>query len=84
MVNKECIKEHILDLTEKRGPRKTICPSEAAKACDAQNWRSLMVEVRIVAESLRRDGVISIEQQGRQISLDEAKGPIRLRIKEHD
>lgn len=73
------IRNQILRLTEERGPDKTICPSEAAKACSPKNWRALMGEVRKAAEALEEQGLISIEQGGEKVSPDEVEGPIRLR-----
>lgn len=81
MADQDSIKREIIRLTKERGLEKTICPSEAAKACDSENWRSLMDDVINVAEELQRQGIIAIEQKGREVSLGKTTGPIRLRIK---
>lgn len=81
MADSKRIKKQIIRLTKQRGPDKTICPSEAAKACDPDNWRSHMDEVRRAADELQKQGLIAIEQDSQEIQLEEVRGPIRLRIK---
>ncbi|MEL6623044.1 MAG: DUF3253 domain-containing protein, partial [Pseudomonadota bacterium] len=50
MATRNEIEAAILALCEKRGPTKTICPSEAARriAGDDGPWRDLMDDVRRV------------------------------------
>lgn len=64
----------ILDLLAHRGPGKTICPSEAARATGAS-----MDAVRDAARGLVAEGEIVVTQRGEVVDLDRARGPIRLR-----
>ena len=81
-VNDERIAGVILDLCAKRGPDKTICPSEAACAlsADHQDWRGSMDDVRRVASDPMQKGHIDVTQQGQSVSPLTAKGPIRFRL----
>lgn len=36
------VEQVILGLLERRAPGKTICPSDAARALDAEDWRALL------------------------------------------
>ncbi|MEM7042084.1 MAG: DUF3253 domain-containing protein [Pseudomonadota bacterium] len=75
----------ILDLCRKRGPEKTICPSEAAKLLAGErfdpDWRCLMDDVRDAAGRLAEKGLIEVCQRGKAVSIAGAKGPIRLRVR---
>lgn len=57
----------------------TICPSEAARAVGAADWRDLMEPARAAARRLAVRGEIDIVQGGRVVDGSTAKGPIRLR-----
>lgn len=57
--------------------RKSICPSEVARAA-ADDWRPLMDDVRAAAAELAAEGRIIVTQKGRQVDLATVKGPIRL------
>jgi len=71
--------EHlILDLLKERGKEKSICPSEAARKLNPENWRSLMNETRHAARRLARSGKIRIQKKGQPIDPDEMRGPVRL------
>ncbi|TQV75878.1 DUF3253 domain-containing protein [Denitrobaculum tricleocarpae] len=76
------IAEAVLRLCAARGPEKSICPSEVARALikDLDEWRELMPSVRAVAADLHRCGKISILQGGCEVDPQSAKGPIRLAI----
>lgn len=81
MEHNEHIESVILGLCRKRGPGKTICPSEVARNLFQSDWRPRMEEVRIEARRLANRGDIIITQ-GPNV-LDPAKsfrGPIRLRL----
>ena len=72
----------ILDLARERGPAKTICPSDAARAVDGQNWRDLMDDARDIARELARSGDIEIMQKGDVVDPDANwRGPIRIRAR---
>jgi hypothetical protein len=69
----------ILELLAGRDFTASICPSEAARACDPQGWQSLLTPVRAAARRLADRGLIEVTQQGRVVDAATAKGPIRLR-----
>lgn len=72
----------ILELLERRGPSKTICPSDVARAVyegDDDGWRELMEPARLAARRLVTAGEVEITQGGRPVEPDTARGPIRIR-----
>lgn len=71
----------LLDLVRRRGPEKTVCPSEAARALAPDGWRELMEDVRQEAWRLADDGLVDITQQGRAVDGRAARGPIRVRLR---
>jgi hypothetical protein len=71
------LRETLLNLVNQRGPGKTICPSEVARALDADHWRDLMPAVRAVGTQLADEGAILILQKGQPVNPRTAKGPIR-------
>lgn len=69
----------ILELLADRGPEKTICPSEAARAlAGADDFRPYMEPVRDAAAGLAEAGRIEVTQKGEPVTIGEARGPIRL------
>lgn len=77
-INASGIRQTILDLLSQRGPDKTICPSEVARACGDEDWRDLMDEVRDVAATLVREGTIRVPQKGETVDIATARGPVRF------
>ncbi|MEM8751358.1 MAG: DUF3253 domain-containing protein [Pseudomonadota bacterium] len=73
----QAIQSEILRLTARRGPGKTICPSEVARAL-ASDWRPLMDDVRRAAAALAREGRIAVTRKGAPVDAERAAGPIRL------
>jgi hypothetical protein len=69
----------ILELLERRGPGKTICPSDAARAVAGADFRPLMDTARAAAAELVADGKIEVTQRGEVVDIAQARGPIRLR-----
>lgn len=69
----------ILGLLGARGPSCSICPSEAARAVDAQGWERLMEPVRRAARRLAARGLVEFTQGGRPVDPSTARGPVRLR-----
>jgi len=69
----------ILELLERRGPGKTICPSDAARALAGRDFRPLMDAARAAAAGLVADGEIEITQHGQVVDIAQARGPVRLR-----
>ncbi|MBB3747744.1 hypothetical protein FHT44_000205 [Mycolicibacterium sp. BK634] len=73
------LRDMILNLTAERAPR-TICPSDAARAVDADGWRDLMDTTRNLARELARSGDVVVTQKGEVLDPDaEWRGPIRIR-----
>ncbi|BBX10006.1 hypothetical protein MAIC_48090 [Mycolicibacterium aichiense] len=73
------LRSAILTLTAERAPR-TICPSDAARAVDPDNWRELMDATRDLARELARSGDVVITQKGEELDPDaQWRGPIRIR-----
>ena len=72
----------ILELARERGPAKTICPSDAARAVGGDDWRDLMERARDVARTLARAGEVEITQRGKVLDPDATwRGPIRIRAR---
>ena len=74
------IENIILALCLERGPGKTICPSEVARALDEAEdvWRALMPLVRNVAQRLAQQGQIAIYSKGSVRPDHDIAGVIRL------
>ncbi|MFD5829798.1 DUF3253 domain-containing protein [Lentzea sp. NPDC060358] len=72
--------EHtILELAAARGPAKSLCPSEAARAVGGEHWRDLMGPARAIARDLARRGRVVVTSRGEVLSPDEEwRGPIRI------
>ena len=70
----------ILYLVDARGPDKSICPSEAARAL-SEDWQSLLGDVRQAAVSLARAGRIEILRKGKPIDPGSVRGVVRLRVR---
>ena len=69
----------ILQLLAERGPGKSICPSDVARALRPDgDWRALMDPVRAAAAVLARRGAVEIRQRGQRVSPTGYRGPIRI------
>lgn len=75
------LEQAILDLLDARSG--SICPSEAARAVDAEGWRDLMEPARQAARRLVARDEVEITQGGRVVDPSTAKGPIRIRRVRH-
>ncbi len=75
----QALEEAIDALLSTRGAGKTICPSEAARRVDPDDWRSLMEPARRAARRMVARGELEICQAGAVVDPSTAKGPIRLR-----
>ena len=74
----------ILSLATARGPEKTICPSEAARALAGTNekaWRRLMKPIRTEAVRLADDGLVEIRRKGWPVNPREVRGIYRIAIR---
>ena len=75
-------RESILELLDARGPEKTICPSEVARALAGDaDFRPYMEPVRDAAAKLADAGRIEVTQKGEPVTIGEVRGPIRLGLK---
>ncbi|MBD1392429.1 DUF3253 domain-containing protein [Mucilaginibacter glaciei] len=75
------IAQTILQTATERGPEKSTCPSEIARALFPADWRKHMDEVRQAAIELQKSGKVSITQKGMPVDVEYIKGPIRIKIK---
>jgi hypothetical protein len=76
------LRSTILRMARERGPAKTICPSDAARALGGDRWRDLMDSARATARELARAGEVDITQKGEVLDPDATwRGPIRIRIR---
>ena len=71
----------IMELLSRRGPGKTICPSDAARLLNPNGWEELMEKTRAAARRLVAEGRIVITQRGKVVDPAHAKGAIRLKIR---
>ena len=79
-MSEQRLRDAILQLARERGPSKTICPSDAARAVGGEQWRDLMDDARDIARKLARDGEVEITQKGEVVDPDATwRGPIRIR-----
>ncbi|WP_203076052.1 DUF3253 domain-containing protein [Falsiroseomonas ponticola] len=82
MTATEALEAEILRQTAERGPEKSICPSEVARALAPEEdaWRRLMGPVRAAAIRLARSGQVEILRKGKPVDpAAEIRGVIRLR-----
>lgn len=82
--SKQEIRNRILTFTKKRGLESSVCPSEVTRDLFSDVWRNHLDDVKNVAGELQNEKLIKITQKGRDVRIDEAKGPIRLSILKHD
>jgi hypothetical protein len=78
----DAIASEILRQTAARGPDRSICPSEVARALaggDDGPWRPLMGRVRQAAIALAEAGQVEILRKGKPVPIAEVRGVIRLR-----
>jgi hypothetical protein len=82
----ETIRRAILESLSQRGPDKSICPSEPARALasagagdEAADWRRLMPDIRRVAAILAAEGRLVATRKGAVVDAESPGGPIRLR-----
>jgi hypothetical protein len=75
------IERTIRDLLGRRGPGKTICPSDAARALAGDDgFRGLMEPVRATAREMAARGELEWTQSGDVVDPATARGAVRLRL----
>jgi hypothetical protein len=75
------IAQELRALVAERGPGKTICPSEVARAVAGGHpdaWGPMMQPVRRVAVRLAKGGEIAILRKGKPVDPDDFKGVYRI------
>lgn len=76
------LEDIILGLIAERGPGKTICPTEAAKASGAApsepGWGTRIKQVRAAAVGLARSGQAAIYRKGSAVDPDDFRGVYRI------
>lgn len=77
----ETIRAEILRQTAERGPEKSICPSEVARALAPEDWRRHMTAVRGVAAVLSAEGAVDILRKSKPVPPEAMHGVIRLRAR---
>jgi len=77
--DKDLLRTAIMELLQRRGAGKTICPSDAARAVAGGDFRALMPTARAAAAELVASGEIEVTQRGEVVDLAQARGPVRLR-----
>jgi hypothetical protein len=85
MTSATMIEAEIIRQTTLRGPDKSICPSEVARALEPaeEAWRRLMGPVRAAAIRLARAGQVEVLRKGKPVPSDaDIRGVIRLRVKD--
>lgn len=73
------LEQTIDTLLAQRRPGASICPSEAARAVDAEGWRELMPAARSAAGRLAAAGAVEVTQSGEVVDVATARGPVRVR-----
>ncbi|KQT83533.1 DUF3253 domain-containing protein [Aurantimonas sp. Leaf443] len=71
----------ILSAVAERGPDKTVCPSEVARALagsDETRWRLLMKPLRAAAVRLAGQGRLEIRRKGKPVDPQDFRGIYRL------
>jgi hypothetical protein len=80
-MNDETVENAILSLVEARGAGKSICPTDAARALDAENWRARLNAVRNGAIRLALAGKVDILRKGKPVDPTDFKGVYRIALK---
>lgn len=73
------LQQAILELLDQRRAGATICPSDAARAVEPEDWRPLMDAARGAAQRLVEAGEVEVTQAGEVVDLSTARGPVRIR-----
>ena len=74
------VREKMLEITAKRGPEKTCCPSDVVRSLFPA-WREYMELCMEVGWELEAEGRIEVCQKGVPVH-PPVRGPVRFRLKE--
>jgi hypothetical protein len=83
----EALQEAVLAMAATRGPDKSFCPSEAARAVGGPHpdgWGPLMQPVRRVAVRLAEEGRLIITRKGKPVDPHDFRGVYRLTLPRQD
>jgi hypothetical protein len=81
-MGEQLLRETILRMAKERGPSKSLCPSDAARAVGGEKWRDLMDDARDAARELAREGAVVITQGDGVVDPNATwRGPIRIRAR---
>lgn len=75
------LEAEILRFAAERGPEKTFCPSEAARAIGGghpDQWGPLMTPARRIAVRLANEGRLVIIRKGKPVDPNDFRGVYRL------
>jgi hypothetical protein len=87
MTDPDVIEQTILRLAGERGPEKTICPSDAARAIVGSNvddWGPLMQPLKRIAMRMAREGRVVLYRKGKSVSPDDLRGIYRIGVPRQD
>ncbi|MEM1317231.1 MAG: DUF3253 domain-containing protein [Pseudomonadota bacterium] len=77
----ERIRQSIMEIAHERGPSKTLCPSEVARAIggkDEKVWRHYMKPIRAAAVAMALAGEIEIMRKGKTVDPENFRGVYRI------
>ncbi len=86
-IDLDAIEARLLALVAERGPDKSICPSDVARAMagtDTAAWGPLMTPIRKIAVRLASEGRIVILRKGKPVDPLDFKGVYRLSLPRSD
>ena len=75
------LEAELLRLAAERGPDKTACPSEAARAVAGSHpdqWGRLMTPIRTIAVRLANEGRLIITRKGKPVDPNDFRGVWRI------
>jgi hypothetical protein len=81
------LEQTVLALAAERGPEKTLCPSDVARAIGGPHpdgWGPLMQPIRRIAVRLAKEGRLVITRKGRAVDPDDFRGVYRLGLPRED
>lgn len=81
------IETNMLSLITERGPEKTICPSDVARAITGNHpdhWGPLMLPIRKIAVRLAGEGRLVVYRKGKPVDPAAFKGVYRLGLPRED
>jgi hypothetical protein len=81
------LEQAVLAHAAERGPEKTLCPSDVARAIGGPHpdgWGPLMQPLRRIAVRLAKEGRLVITRKGKAVDPDDFRGVYRLGLPRED